>query len=162
MSWQMQQSSHFDEIWYLTYTLIKLVRQTEFSQLDQHNLCFAWSSKQILRIFHPQKKQLLLHVEFEVLTAVFMKSSIFWDLMSCSPLKVNRRFRGTCCLHLQSQRICQERNQNEEGSLPGGNMFSQNVTSTDYMVLYPRRQNSSESTSDLQLLFETFFNMVIT
>jgi hypothetical protein len=29
-----------------------------------------------------------LHVEFEVLTAVVMKSSIFWDIMLCSPLKV--------------------------------------------------------------------------
>jgi hypothetical protein len=28
-------------------------------------------------------------VEFEVLIVVVMKSSIFWDIMSCSPLKVN-------------------------------------------------------------------------
>jgi hypothetical protein len=26
---------------------------------------------------------------------VVMKSTIFWDIMMCSPLKVNRRFRGT-------------------------------------------------------------------
>jgi hypothetical protein len=31
-------------------------------------------------------------VGFEVLTAVVMKSTIFWDRMLCSPLKVNRRF----------------------------------------------------------------------
>jgi hypothetical protein len=31
-------------------------------------------------------------VGFEVLTAVVMKSSIFWDVSPCSPLKVNRRF----------------------------------------------------------------------
>jgi hypothetical protein len=30
-----------------------------------------------------------LHVEFEVLTAVVMKSSNFWDITPCSPLKVN-------------------------------------------------------------------------
>jgi hypothetical protein len=31
-------------------------------------------------------------VGFEVLTAVVMKSPIFWDITLCSPLKVNRRF----------------------------------------------------------------------
>jgi hypothetical protein len=31
-------------------------------------------------------------VGFEVLTAVVMKSTIFWDIMPCSPLKVNRHF----------------------------------------------------------------------
>jgi hypothetical protein len=36
---------------------------------------------------------------FEVLTAVVMKSSVFWDITPCSPLKVNQRFRGTCCFH---------------------------------------------------------------
>jgi hypothetical protein len=32
------------------------------------------------------------HAGFEVLTAAIMKSSIFWDITPCSPLKVNRRF----------------------------------------------------------------------
>jgi hypothetical protein len=32
---------------------------------------------------------------FEVLTAAVMKSTIFWDIMSFSLLKVNRHFRGT-------------------------------------------------------------------
>jgi hypothetical protein len=35
-----------------------------------------------------------IHV-FEVLTAVVMKSSIFLDIMPCSPLKVGRRFGGS-------------------------------------------------------------------
>jgi hypothetical protein len=46
-------------------------------------------------------------VGFEVLTAVVMKSSIVWDITPCSPLKVNRRFGGTCCLHLHGRRISQ-------------------------------------------------------
>jgi hypothetical protein len=50
---------------------------------------------------------------FEVLTAVVMKSSIFWDIMSCSTLKVNRHFGGTCHLHLQGQRISQAKKQCE-------------------------------------------------
>jgi hypothetical protein len=48
---------------------------------------------------------------FEVLTAVVKKSSVFWDITPCSPLKVNRPFEGTCRLHLQGRRISQARNQ---------------------------------------------------
>jgi hypothetical protein len=45
-----------------------------------------------------------------------MKSSLLWDIMPCSPLKANQRFGGTRCLHLQSRRISQARNQREAGS----------------------------------------------
>jgi hypothetical protein len=39
-----------------------------------------------------------------------MQSSIFWDITPCSPLKINRRFGGTC-LHLQGRRkVKQETN----------------------------------------------------
>jgi hypothetical protein len=44
-------------------------------------------------------------VGFEVLTAVVLKSSTFWDITSCSPLKVNRHFGGPCLFHLQGRRI---------------------------------------------------------
>jgi hypothetical protein len=47
------------------------------------------------------------YVRFEVLTAVVMKSSIFWDITPCSPLKFSRHFGGTYRLHLQGRRICQ-------------------------------------------------------
>jgi hypothetical protein len=33
-----------------------------------------------------------------------ISSSVFCYIMLCSPLKVNRRFGGSCCLHLQGQR----------------------------------------------------------
>jgi hypothetical protein len=33
------------------------------------------------------------HVGFEVLTAVVIKASIFWDIKPSSPLKDNRQFR---------------------------------------------------------------------
>jgi hypothetical protein len=39
-------------------------------------------------------------VGFEVLTAVVIKSSVFWDITPYSLLKVNRRFRGTYRLDL--------------------------------------------------------------
>jgi hypothetical protein len=50
----------------------------------------------------------------EVLPAVVMKSSIFWYITPCSPLKVNRRF-GRCHFNLQGP-ISQARNQHETGS----------------------------------------------
>jgi hypothetical protein len=44
------------------------------------------------------------------------RSFIFWDIKPCSPLKLNRRFGGTCRLHLQGWRVSQGKNQNEPGS----------------------------------------------
>jgi hypothetical protein len=55
-------------------------------------------------------------VKFEVVTAVVMESSTFWDITPCSPLKVNRRFREICRLHLQGRRISHERNKREAGN----------------------------------------------
>jgi hypothetical protein len=70
-------------------------------------------------------------VGFEVLTAVVMKSSIFWDIMSCSPLKVTPRFGGTCRLHLQIRRMSQTTNEREAGckqsSEDGGDVFLRKV-----------------------------------
>jgi hypothetical protein len=39
----------------------------------------------------------------EVLTVVVMKSTNFWDITLCVPLKVNRRFGETYRLHLHGQ-----------------------------------------------------------
>jgi hypothetical protein len=50
------------------------------------------------------------YVGFEVLTVVVVKSTIFWVIALCTPLKVNRRFGGTYRLHLQGGRISQARN----------------------------------------------------
>jgi hypothetical protein len=55
-------------------------------------------------------------VGFEILAAVVIKSSIFWDITPCSLLKANRSFRGLCRHHIQSLRIGQARNQSEAGS----------------------------------------------
>jgi hypothetical protein len=48
---------------------------------------------------------------FEVLTAVVMKSSVFWDIMLCNPLKINLRFGGTYLLRIHARWISQERSQ---------------------------------------------------
>jgi hypothetical protein len=42
-----------------------------------------------------------------------MKSTVFWNITSCSLLKVNWHIRETFRLHLQNQRISWERNQPE-------------------------------------------------
>jgi hypothetical protein len=39
-------------------------------------------------------KAMIILVKSEVLTPVVMKSSIFWNIMPCSPLKASRRFEG--------------------------------------------------------------------
>jgi hypothetical protein len=44
----------------------------------------------------------------------YMNSTIFWDITTCSPLKVNIRFGRSCRLHLQIRRISQVRNQKTE------------------------------------------------
>jgi hypothetical protein len=39
-----------------------------------------------------------------------MKRCTIWDTTTCSPLKINPRFGGTCYLHFQGRSIRQERN----------------------------------------------------
>jgi hypothetical protein len=85
-----------------------------------------------------------------------MKSFIFWNITQCNPLKVNRRFGGTCQLHLQSRRINRaEHTCFRVGFLldlfldpeDGCDMFLQNFgwISADYKELHPIRHNSSIS-----------------
>jgi hypothetical protein len=62
----------------------------------------------ILKVKHIQTTNAFAGLE--VLTEVVMKSTIFWDITPCSPLKVNQRFGGTYRLQLQgriSQATCQ-------------------------------------------------------
>jgi hypothetical protein len=70
-----------------------------------------------------------------------MRSSIFWDITPCSPLKVNRRLGITSRRHRQIRRRRQARNLHERRWQNGGDMFLRNVgwLSTDYTTLYPRR-----------------------
>jgi hypothetical protein len=41
-------------------------------------------------------------VRFQVLTAMSMKMTVFWDIAPCSLVEINLYFRGTYCLHHQS------------------------------------------------------------
>jgi hypothetical protein len=50
-------------------------------------------------------EKVISYIEFEVLTAVVMKSTIFWYITPCSPLKANRRFGRTYCLQVASRAV---------------------------------------------------------
>jgi hypothetical protein len=105
-----------------------------------------------------------IYVRFEVLTAVVMKNSIFWDITPSNPLKINRRFGGTC-LHFQGRRIIQVRNQCESSgttchllstlflelahslTMKMETKYSSETSvqlSMNYTALYPRRYSSQE------------------
>jgi hypothetical protein len=87
------------------------------------------------------------YVGVEAVTAVIMKSYIFWDITLSSPLKLSQRFGRICRLLLQVRRS-QTRNQRKEGSIclffdpeDGRGMLLRNIgcLSTDNTALYPRR-----------------------
>jgi hypothetical protein len=56
---------------------------------------------------------------FEVLIALTAESTVFWDVMPCSPVEVLLLFGGTYYLHLQGRRVSQAGNQQDEGSSLG-------------------------------------------
>jgi hypothetical protein len=44
----------------------------------------------------------LKYVIFQVLTTASMKFRVFWDVVLCSHVEVDRRFRGAYCIHYHS------------------------------------------------------------
>jgi hypothetical protein len=88
------------------------------------------------------------HRSNEVLTAVVMKTSIFWDIIPCSPLKANQIFEGTSLPSTESK---EKRNKRkilwQMGFDPedGGDMLLWNVgwLPTDHAALYPRKWYST-------------------
>jgi hypothetical protein len=44
-----------------------------------------------------------IFLTFHVLTAASMKLRIFWDVLPCFLLNIDRRFRGSYCLHHQGE-----------------------------------------------------------
>jgi hypothetical protein len=76
-------------------------------------LPLRWSVKEThLTISHSLKRVL-----FNVNHRIYSNNSTFCDITPCSPLKVNRRFRGICRHHLQIQRISRKRDQIRKLSL---------------------------------------------
>jgi hypothetical protein len=72
-------------------------------------------------------------VGFEVLSAVDMKTFIFWYITPCSPMEVNRRLGGIATFFPPDPE-------------DGGDVFLLNVDclSMDCKALYHRKQNSSK------------------
>jgi hypothetical protein len=81
-----------------------LIAAVQMRVLEHHSAICA--SLEMHHIYCFDLRNNFHYVGFEVYTAVAMKSSIFWDTTPCSPLKVNRRFGGTCRVHVQGRRIC--------------------------------------------------------
>jgi hypothetical protein len=84
----------------------------------RHKDCIFMTKLSKIAIEIRRRESLLFYIGFEVLTAVAMKSIIFWDITPCSPLKVNRLLGGSYRLHLQGRRISRARNQRESCSSP--------------------------------------------
>jgi hypothetical protein len=59
---------------------------------------------------------MLLRLSWIPWSAAQPKGSVSFDITPCSSLKVNRRFRGTYCLHLQGWLVSQTRKEHETGS----------------------------------------------
>jgi hypothetical protein len=133
----------------------------------------VWRKLASLWTFKYHTSYYLFIIDHEI--TIHSKRNIFWDIMPCSPLRVNRRFEETYHLHLQCQRINRARNHPENmwqvelclfplffHPEQKGNMFLRNVVwlSADYTVLYPRRQlfiTTAKRTSDPTS--HSFFNV---
>jgi hypothetical protein len=71
---------------------------------------------------------------FQVLTASSMKMTVVWDVVPCSLVEVEQRFRGARCLH----------HQGDDDPNDGGSKHLRNVGKLlpDYTAQHPRRQSS--------------------
>jgi hypothetical protein len=100
MFWHSPEDRYLFHSWLCTFRRPNSFVSVSFP--TYHDILFILSSKYLVR-----EKHKLHCMGFEVLTAVVMRSYIFWHITSCSPLKVKRRFAGTCRLHLQGRRTGQ-------------------------------------------------------
>jgi hypothetical protein len=80
-------------------------------------MCYYWYSG-------VTSKKKVNFAQFEVLIAVVMKISVFWDITPCSLVKVNRLLGGTSRILRQGRRMSEERNQHEVGSKQGNSQIS--------------------------------------
>jgi hypothetical protein len=87
-------------------------------------------------------------LRFEVLVVV-MKNSVFWDITTCSPIKGNRCFGGTCYLSLQGRRINRTRNQREITCLHRDFFFGLFFDPEDGDDILPKRQLSFNGLYDV-------------
>jgi hypothetical protein len=89
----------------------------------------------------------ILVVRFEILTAVTLKSTAFWDVTQCSLVGVYQRYGEMYWFHLQDQRVSQASSRKMPVCLfglifdpeDGGNTFLRNVDKflPNYMASHP-------------------------
>jgi hypothetical protein len=58
-----------------------------------------WQGRQGLDFGGDPSLRTLLWLRFQVFTAARMKITVFWDLVPCSIVEIDRRFRGAYCFH---------------------------------------------------------------
>jgi hypothetical protein len=68
---------------------------TDISEIQSHNFILIRVKPPIKHSNAINKEQLRKN----------LKSTIFWDITLCSPLKINRHFGGTYRLYIQGERI---------------------------------------------------------
>jgi hypothetical protein len=65
-------------------------------------MLFQWGMKIELYLYYDNFYKIIVAIKpIQVLTVVFMKDPSFWDIIPCSPLKINGRFLGIFSLNLQ-------------------------------------------------------------
>jgi hypothetical protein len=85
----------------------------------------------------------LYYVEFEIFKAAITNSSLFWDIMLFSPVKIDGRFAEIYRLRFQRRKaVKQETNMKQAGIRA---LLPRNIgcVPLNYTALYPSRQNSS-------------------
>jgi hypothetical protein len=93
-------------------------------------------------------KNVRVDVGFELLTAMVIKCSIFWNITPRGHPKNNERLRGTCRLHFQARRMSQRKKKQHAACSKDteieGDLFLRNIGwfSTVYTVLYSTKEKS--------------------
>jgi hypothetical protein len=57
---------------------------------------------------------MIYYERFQVLMVARMKMTAFWVIVLCSPTELDRRFRGSYCLHHQGSDSSDDERQNSE------------------------------------------------
>jgi hypothetical protein len=84
-----------------------------FKYVGIHNICLCFPANTVWQ-YAAFKAHIIVYnsIHFDNIKFNVM-SSVFWNKLVCSPLKVNLHFGGKCRLHLQGWRISRARNQCE-------------------------------------------------
>jgi hypothetical protein len=83
-----------------------------------------------------------------------VNSFIFWNIMPCSPVKVNWGFSETYRVHLQGQRVSQARNHIKQAASRAGHVVGTGGTRTTGVMMFSCLVGTH--TSSVSLLYSTY------